>query len=82
MNAGNCTARGCDVPVRSAREAFCDAHWKALPRWARTELVGLRNDASRGNKARTLAYVKALLAASHLLASVPSPAAPARPSGP
>ena len=82
MNAGNCTAKGCEASVMSAREAFCDTHWRALPRWARTELVVLRNNARRGNKERTMAYVKALLAAAHLLASVPSQAAPPGPSDP
>ena len=53
-------------PVKD--DVFCPAHWRELPRWARVELVALRNAARRGGTGPTRDFVKALLVAANLKA--------------
>jgi hypothetical protein len=64
----NCSVEGCECRGETSADAFCEAHWRALPRWARVELVKLRNAARRGNQARVREYLQASAVAVHLVA--------------
>jgi hypothetical protein len=66
VKPGACCREGCEVLPESKDDVFCAEHWRALPRWARVELVALRNAARRGGAGPTTDFVKALLVAAHL----------------
>ena len=68
MKPGECCAPTCETLPAAKDDVFCAEHWRALPRWARNELVQLRNAARRGGQRATTNYVKALIAASTLKA--------------
>ena len=61
-----CWRKDCGALPDAKDDVFCAAHWGPLPRWARVELVRLRNAARRGGKASTGNYVKALMVAAQL----------------
>lgn len=62
----NCNKAGCDVRGDAKDDAFCETHWRALPRWARVELVKLRNEMRRGNQDRVREYLMACAVAAKL----------------
>ncbi len=66
MKPGVCCQKSCEALPEAKDDVFCAEHWKALPRWARVELVRRRNSARRGGKAATTDYVKALMVAAQL----------------
>ena len=68
MKPGACCRKDCELLPEAKDDVFCAEHWRALPRWARVELVRHRNAARRGGKGATSTYVKALLVAASLKA--------------
>lgn len=68
MRPGSCCQKDCAAPPTSRDDVFCAEHWRVLPRWARVELVRLRNDARNGGHAAVTSFVKALTVAATLKA--------------
>lgn len=71
MNGQPCLAQDCQG-IPAGDDLFCPVHWKALARWARTELVRLRNGARRGNKRVATDYAKAALVAAKMVSGGPA----------
>lgn len=67
MKPGECCSAKCESLPAAKDDVFCAEHWRVLPRWARNELVRLRNAARRGGKSATQSYVRALVVAESLL---------------
>jgi hypothetical protein len=66
MKGAACLAKECaEAPPEDS--LFCAVHWKELPRWARVELVTLRNGARKRSKGSAQALAKAALVAAYLL---------------
>lgn len=72
-----CTMPDCDEAPAARGDVFCATHWRALPKWARSELVTLRNLAGRGAQAARRDFGRAVMVAAHLLAKAAAPVAPA-----
>ena len=69
MKCGACEAE-------AGVEPFCPADWRALPRWARQELIRLRKEAERGSHRGIKEYGMACVAASRLISAArPAPSA-------
>lgn len=62
-----CAIEGCGCSTARSRDVFCARHWKALPRWARCEMVRLRNAAARGGHDATRSFLQAATAARGLI---------------
>lgn len=60
-----CSVEGCKEAPEKEGDSFCEAHWRALPHWARQELVRLRKHA-RLSKYRALDFMKAVAVARRL----------------
>lgn len=50
-------------------EAFCEEHWRSLPRWARQEILRLKKQAQRGSGRGMREYGMACAAAAHLIST-------------
>ncbi len=74
MKPGECCVAKCELLPTAKDDVFCSPHWRQLPRWARVELVTLRNAARRGGRSATTLYVKALVGAESLFRAFPVPA--------
>lgn len=65
MNGGECIVKDCAAKAEG-EDLFCQAHWRKLPRWARVELVRLRNAARKRAKGAANVYAKAAVVAAKL----------------
>lgn len=66
MKGQDCLAANCgEVP--QGENLFCETHWRKLAKWARNELVRLRNSTRRGSKAAMTQYAKAAVVAAKLV---------------
>lgn len=74
MNGGDCIVKECQAKAEG-EDLFCPAHWRGLPRWARVELVRLRNATRKRAKGAASVYAKAAVVAAKL-------ASQAAPQGP
>lgn len=66
-----CAVESCEADVTKSEDAFCEAHWRELPRWARQELHAMRNGMLRGSQAAIRQYAKAAMGAATLIPSPP-----------
>lgn len=65
MNGGECIVKDCAAKAEG-EDLFCQAHWRKLPRWARVELVRLRNATRKRAKGAANVYAKAAIVAAKL----------------
>lgn len=71
MKGQPCLAQDC-ASIPPGDSLFCDVHWRKLARWARSELVRLRNGARRGNRRVATDYAKAALVAAKMVSGGPA----------
>lgn len=72
LQGTGCTMPGCAARALRPDDAFCDVHWRRLPRQTRVELVELRKTSGRMAELSP-AYVKRLLEAALELKRMPAP---------